>query len=149
LPTPTVSPTSTATLPLPPVEPELAREHTQAGAWAFSAHFIHVLNWSIANGTTDVLAGLVSPSCQACARFIANIRKEKLAGLSRGGLAVDKTWLPVGQHLNYRSDFAFYYELTETASVRPGETPKRLVSDSIVFVSWADDHWKITEQAVP
>src|SRR5699024_2511246 len=53
----------------PPEMPEVAREDSEAGAAAFAAYYLEVLNYSTMAPESGLLSPLSDDSCKACASF--------------------------------------------------------------------------------
>lgn len=81
---PTVTPTPTATTtdaaPAPPELPAAATKKTAAGAEAFVKYYWAVVDYSQANGTTELLASLDTPECNLCRTGLEHLEKVFAAG---------------------------------------------------------------------
>jgi hypothetical protein len=80
--TPTATPTPTADIPVipEPVLPDEAKEHTPAGAAAFTRFAIEVVNRAYVTGDTEQLLSISTEDCDACARVATSIRETFTGG---------------------------------------------------------------------
>jgi hypothetical protein len=160
--TPTTSPPRTGPLTTgagvlpgekPPVEPAIAKTHTDNGAFAFAAYFIRALSWSIQTTDPYLLTQLSATSCEACLRYrdslnAASARGNRLAGY----LEVQRIELARGTYRT-KADHAFRLVLKEVAQtvaasgVRSTRTSR--VYDSILFLTWSVGGWKVVGQGAP
>jgi hypothetical protein len=162
---PTVSPSPSRTGPLttgagvlpgetPPVEPDLAKQHTALGAQVFARYFIKALSWSIATTDSYLIRKISAASCETCARYVAGLDSLQATGRHEvgGRLTVDTIGLATGP-FKTKSDFAVQFELNETpawvlpATSTPSSQPKRF--QSIVFVTWIGGRFQVVEQGSP
>ena len=119
--------TTAAADPLPPVMPELAKEHTVAGARHFAEFLLATLNYSEATLDSAPLGPLFSPGCAGCAgvvAFVRGIKKERgtLVGGRISGNGFVVTPLSVGSH--QLMAVSFRYHSTRQVVRIPGRTPK-------------------------
>jgi hypothetical protein len=137
----------------PPVEPDLARQHTAIGAYQFAAYFIRALSWSIATLDPYLLETVSAPSCAACRRYVDGIAALRSKGeQQRGGRPVIKSAVIDTGKLNTSATYAIEFGLHESAAqILPTVRVTRPPTDfqSIVFVSWAGSEWRVVEQSAP
>lgn len=81
------SPSASASAVAPPVMPEVAKEHTEAGAVAFVQHFWDVVNYAQATLDVRPLERLITEGCDGCRGGIEALREVK----ERGGVVVGGT----------------------------------------------------------
>jgi hypothetical protein len=161
---PTGSPSPSRTGPLttgagvlpgekPPVEPDLAKQHTAIGAFQFAAYFIRALSWSIATLDPYLLEAASSPSCAACRRYVDGIAALRSKGeQQRGGRPVIKSAVIDSGKPKTSAAYAIEFGLHESAAqILPTVRVTRPPTDfqSIVFVSWAGSEWRVVEQSAP
>lgn len=66
-----------------------AMEHSEAGATAFALFWFDALNWSLANGDTQLLADYTGAGCGQCNGYLIALQKWKDSGARlEGGLTV-------------------------------------------------------------
>lgn len=74
LPTTSSTPTASSTAAGAPGVPEPARQHTKAGAVAFSRYYWDVVNRTAVSPTVGLLEPLASDSCKTCRNFANTVR---------------------------------------------------------------------------
>lgn len=68
-----------------PALPELAQQHTDAGAVAFTEHWFKAAEWSASQGETAYLESISAKDCEYCATFLTVVREGAAAGGSLEG----------------------------------------------------------------
>lgn len=86
-PTPSTSSTSTGTAAGAPGVPEAARQHTEAGAIAFSRHYADLINKTGSQPEIGVLEPLALDSCKTCRNYAGNVKYLKKNGLRNSAAA--------------------------------------------------------------
>jgi uncharacterized protein DUF6318 len=137
----------------PPVEPDLARVHSDAGAYAFTIYFMRALSWSIATNDTWLLELSSAQSCAACARYIAGIQALRAKGEAQiGGRPVISKSQALAGSYPAGAEFAVEYTFDESATTMLPSN-KHLPSNrgvrSIVYVAWTGRGWQVVKQAAP
>jgi hypothetical protein len=136
----------------PPVEPEMAKEHNEEGAFAFAAYFIQALSWSIATTDPYLLNRISAASCAPCKRYVDGLNELRTKGQSQqGGRPSIATVKVATGHFSTDAEHAFEFRLDESAAVilPSASRTKTAHKDvrSIVFVSWIDRRWQVVGQA--
>ena len=91
----------------PPEMPELAREDSEAGAGAFAAHFIAVMNYTAQSPEVGVFPSLSSQSCEVCTRY-----EETVA------YSAEHNEIATGDIVAIEDSVALYSPVDSTANVR-------------------------------
>ena len=81
---------TTETTSVPRVPPYVA-EISLRGRAAFAGYWIHLLNYSVATGTTRHLEAVSSPACSGCNNYLDQIEKDRRNGVRSDGFQ----WTPV------------------------------------------------------
>jgi hypothetical protein len=136
----------------PPVEPEIAKQHTDDGAFAFAAYYLHALDWSLATTDAYLLRGLSLNSCTACETHIAGIDRLRHAGSSiHGGRTAIESEQVVTVPRGMRADFGFRVRVAQQVArvtdARGGVTDVQAAAKRTValFVGWSQTSWLIVE----
>lgn len=133
----------------PPVEPDLAKQHTVDGAVQFAVYFIRVLSWSVATTDPYLIPKLSAPTCQACKRFVTSLETLRNTGEVAGGwLDIESMTMTMG-HGPAIGDQAIEFGLRETRAVvrsAPSDPPATAQFKSIVLVSWISNQWLVVSQ---
>jgi hypothetical protein len=164
----TASPTPTRTGPLttglgvrpgekPPTLPQAAKQHTSAGALRFAEYFVHALDWSFATNDAYLLHQVSSSSCHACARYISSLESLEPTGKKLLGsrITIESERVTSGD-FKVRSDFVVEFVLNDQAAVLVDQSGVRSTvapgikhDTSLVFVTWQNAKWTVTEEGAP
>jgi hypothetical protein len=148
-------PTGPGVLPgeKPPVEPELAKEDSAAGAFAFAAYFMRILSWSIATNDSWLLQSVSAPSCTPCKKYIDGAQALHARHQEQvGGRPFIKSATVVHPPFPVAADYATEFVVTQTmATLLPSKTtlPAKNGVRSIVYVTWTGENWLVVDQAAP
>jgi hypothetical protein len=141
----------------PPALPEIAKQHTPAGALLFAEYFIRALDWSAATNDAYLLVEVSAPSCEACQRDISAAMTLRAEGaIEQGGrIKILGAQLVTGT-FNIQSDYVVEVTTMNEAVVivKPSSAPSTAAlpvakDRSLVFVSWTADGWKIAGEGKP
>lgn len=135
----------------PPVEPEIARTQTDAGALAFAMYYEHALDWSLATSDSILLKQITSPGCAACDRYINNLNdlQRRNGHVVGGRISVGKVSIAEGHSL-VKADVVIKVECsqTPTAVVVPSKVPSAQSTTSqrttsFIYMSWRGSRWTV------
>lgn len=74
-----------------PEAPPYLNEASLRGRAAFAGYWIHLLNYSVATGTTKYLRGASSPACRGCNNYLDQINTDRRNSVRSTGFR----WVPV------------------------------------------------------
>jgi hypothetical protein len=137
----------------PPVLESYERAHTASAASFVGGYFFQAYDWSVATNDTYLLDQISLKTCHTCQSVIAAIRGfQAKHDIVRGGrITVDSTRLITGQTYAIHADYVVMVHTRQSASTATTVSGDRksigsaAVEDSLVFISWLADGWKVVE----
>ncbi len=133
-----------------PKLPELAMEHSQAGARAFIEHYLSVLNTAYLETEPGLVRPYTPKNCDLCVSFLRVLKRvNKLGGSQSGG-----AWTPTRVDLATResADRLIYIASVDIAKGRSrgssGAAPEAIVADQIqleIRLLWSRELWMLTD----
>ncbi len=146
-PTPSPTPTASATL-APPVMPEAAKAHTEAGAKAFVIYYWQVVDYSSATLETSLLEKLTGDGCDACHRGIDDLKNDAKHGITLVGGDDSVSDMKVAMLAHGKVDVAVVsLSLTNASQVErfPSGKTKRYPAGTVrerMTLQWLDSRWQ-------
>jgi hypothetical protein len=81
----------------PPPMPPPAAQNTEQGATSFASHWLDLVDYGYRTLDAGPLRGLADPTCRACSEFVAQLDRDRAAGLRyQGGAIHFRSAVPTG-----------------------------------------------------
>lgn len=136
----------------PPVEPAIAKTHTDDGAFAFAAYYLRALDWSLATTDVFLLDELSDLSCGACRQHIsgiANLAKSGSRVIGGRSRLISEKLIPTPSAVD--ADLAYRVSVLQDAAtvVTPtgAITQRQAAGEKTInlYLKWNSSVWRIVE----